>query len=47
MPIVQTFSRTWGGKELTIEVGKYAAAAGGSCMVRLGDTRYPLRRYYE
>ncbi|MEK9130869.1 MAG: polyribonucleotide nucleotidyltransferase [Patescibacteria group bacterium] len=38
MPNVQTFSRTWGGKELTIEVGKYAAAAGGSCMVRLGDT---------
>ncbi len=38
MPNVQTFSRTWGGKELSIEVGRYAAAAGGSCVVRYGDT---------
>lgn len=38
MPNVQTFSRQWGGKELSIEVGRYAAAAGGSCVVRYGDT---------
>src|SRR3990167_7505704 len=38
MPNIKTFSRMWGGKEITIEVGRYAAAAGGSCVVRMGDT---------
>lgn len=32
------YSITWGGKELTIEVGKFAHAANGSCTVRYGDT---------
>lgn len=34
----QTFEAEWGGKTLTIEVGKFAAQAGGSCTVRYGDT---------
>ncbi|MEK7105150.1 MAG: polyribonucleotide nucleotidyltransferase [Patescibacteria group bacterium] len=38
MPNVQKFSRNWGGKELTIEVGRYASAAGGACTIQYGDT---------
>lgn len=34
----QTFETQWGGKILTIEVGKFANQAGGSCTVRYGDT---------
>lgn len=34
----KSYSITWGGKELTIEVGKFARAANGSCTVRYGDT---------
>lgn len=34
----KTFSIIWGGKPLTIEVGKFAHAANGSCTVRYGDT---------
>lgn len=35
---VQKFSMEYGGKPLTIEVGKFAQAANGSCTVRYGDT---------
>jgi polyribonucleotide nucleotidyltransferase len=34
----QKFETQWGGKTLSIEVGKYAQQAGGSCVVRYGDT---------
>lgn len=34
----QKFETQWGGKTLTIEVGKYAQQAGGSCLVQYGDT---------
>lgn len=34
----KTFSTQWGGKELTISVGKYAAQANGACLVQHGDT---------
>jgi len=37
-PMKQTFQTEWGGKTLTIEVGKYAAQANGSCLVQYGDT---------
>jgi len=32
------YTTTFGGKELTIEVGRFAHAANGSCTVRMGDT---------
>lgn len=32
------FQKEWGGKILTIEVGKYANQTNGSCVVRYGDT---------
>lgn len=32
------FETQWGGRTLTIEVGKYAQQAGGSCLVQYGDT---------
>ncbi len=34
----KTFTTTFAGKELTIEFGKFANAANGSCTVRMGDT---------
>ncbi len=34
----QKFQTQWGGKTLTIEVGKYAQQASGSCVVQYGDT---------
>lgn len=34
----QSFQTEWGGKTLTIETGKIAQQAGGSCTVRYGDT---------
>jgi polyribonucleotide nucleotidyltransferase len=34
----QKFQTQWGGKTLTIEVGKYAQQAGGSCLIQYGDT---------
>ncbi len=34
----QQFSTEWGGRTLTIEVGKFAPQAGGACTVRYGDT---------
>ena len=34
----QTFSIEWGGRTLTIGVGKLAQQASGSCTVRYGDT---------
>lgn len=34
----QKFETQWGGKTLSIEVGKYAQQAGGSCIVQYGDT---------
>ncbi len=34
----KSYTITWGGKLLTIEVGKFARAANGSCTVRYGDT---------
>ena len=35
---VHTVSRTIGGKELSIEIGKLATQADGSAVVRYGDT---------
>ncbi|KPJ85368.1 hypothetical protein AMJ57_03290 [Parcubacteria bacterium SG8_24] len=35
---VRTFETEWGGKKLTIETGKLAQQANGSCTVRYGDT---------
>lgn len=35
---VRSFQTEWGGKTLTIETGKIAQQAGGSCTVRYGDT---------
>ncbi len=35
---VQKFETQWGGKTLSIEVGKYAAQASGACVVQYGDT---------
>ena len=35
---VKKWSTQWGGRELTIEVGKLALQAGASCTVRYGDT---------
>src|SRR3989344_5007903 len=32
------FTREWGGRMLTIEVGKLAGQANGACTVRYGDT---------
>lgn len=34
----QRVETQWGGKTLSIEVGQFAKQAGGSCIVRLGDT---------
>lgn len=34
----QQFSTQWGGRTLTIEVGKFAPQASGACTVRYGDT---------
>ncbi|MEK7606928.1 MAG: polyribonucleotide nucleotidyltransferase [Patescibacteria group bacterium] len=34
----ERFETDWGGKKLTIETGKLAAQADGSCIVRYGDT---------
>lgn len=34
----QKFSMEWAGRNLEIEVGKYAAQSSGSCTVRYGDT---------
>jgi polyribonucleotide nucleotidyltransferase len=36
--MAQQFSIEWGGKTLTVEVGKLAQQANGSCTVRYGDT---------
>ncbi len=32
------FTTKWGGKDLTVEVGKFANPANGSCVVSYGDT---------
>ncbi len=34
----RNFEMSLGGRTLTVETGKYAEQAGGSCLVRLGDT---------
>lgn len=36
--MVQKFTREWGGKTLTIEVGKLTNQANGACTVQYGDT---------
>jgi len=36
--MVKQFSIEWGGKTLTVETGKIAKQANGSCTVRYGDT---------
>lgn len=38
MADIRRFETQWGGKTLTIETGKYAEQAGGSCTVQYGDT---------
>ncbi len=32
------FTMELGGRELTVETGKYCSQANGSCVVRCGDT---------
>lgn len=34
----RTFEMEIGGRKWTVETGKYAEQAGGSCLVRCGDT---------
>jgi polyribonucleotide nucleotidyltransferase len=34
----KTYSLEWGGRTLTMEIGKYAGQASGSCLIRYGDT---------
>ena len=34
----KTFSFQVGGREVTVETGKYAGQANGSCIIRCGDT---------
>ncbi len=34
----KVFTTTIGGKEVSVDVGKYAQQANGSCMVRCGET---------
>ncbi len=34
----KTFTTTYAGRELTVEIGKYAEQANGACLVRCGDT---------
>ncbi len=34
----RTFTTTYAGRELTVEIGKYAEQANGACLVRCGDT---------
>lgn len=38
MSDTQRFEAKWGDQTLSIEVGKYAQQAGGSCLVQYGDT---------
>lgn len=38
MAAIRTFEAQWGGKTLSIQTGKYANQANGSCVVRYGDT---------
>ena len=38
MPKAQRFETQWGGRTLSIEVGKFAQQAGGSCIVQYGET---------
>lgn len=38
MDLGQIFKTTIGGREVTVETGKYAQQAHGSCVVRCGDT---------
>jgi polyribonucleotide nucleotidyltransferase len=38
MSETQTFTTQWAGRDLTIEVGKYAKQANGSCLVTYGGT---------
>ena len=35
---IKKWSIQWGGRELTVEVGKLALQANSSCTVRYGDT---------
>ena len=34
----KVFKMDYAGKELTVEIGKYAEQANGACLVRCGDT---------
>ncbi len=34
----RTFTTNYAGRELTVEIGKYAEQANGACLVRCGDT---------
>jgi len=38
MKQAHVFKTTIGGREVTVETGKYAELAGGSCLIRCGDT---------
>lgn len=38
MKDAKIFKATIGGREVTVETGKYAEQANGSCFVRCGDT---------
>ena len=34
----KVFKTDYAGKELVVEIGKYAEQANGACLVRCGDT---------
>ncbi|MEK7255591.1 MAG: polyribonucleotide nucleotidyltransferase, partial [Bacteroidota bacterium] len=38
MEKVKTFEMEWGGRKLSVEIGKLALQATGSCRVQYGDT---------
>ncbi len=38
MPNAKRYETQWGGRTLSIEVGKFAQQAGGSCIVQYGET---------
>jgi polyribonucleotide nucleotidyltransferase len=38
MPDIKNFSAEWGGRTLSVETGKYATQAGGSCLMQYGET---------
>ena len=38
----KVFKTDYAGRELVVEIGKYAEQANGACLVRCGDTRHGM-----